>query len=176
MKTSVLIPLFSFILLSCNKEPVDKGAFPNPHVNIHYTDKAGNNLFTNGANGYIIDKVRTYSLINGVKSLDSAFDLYDPMKVVYNPYGWGKVYDSDTKDSVFIASVGLEVTKINYKSEHYFTTLIDLKDGVEDTMRVFVNSRKAIDSLWYNRQLLYVNPYWPEVYDMRQIIKVQKND
>lgn len=176
MKTSFLILIVSLLIFySCNKVPSDKGAFPPPVVDIHYIDKAGNELFINDTNGYIKKNVRTYTLINKQKSLDSDFDIHDPTKVVYNPYQWGNAYSQDEGDSVYVAAFVLAVTKIDYKKEHYFTTLIDLKEGVEDTMLVFVNSRKAIDSLWYNRQLLYVNPYWPEVYDMRKIITIQKD-
>jgi hypothetical protein len=53
MKTLFLIPLFTFLLYSCNKTPVDKGTFPNPTIAIHYTDKTGNNLFANRANGFV---------------------------------------------------------------------------------------------------------------------------
>lgn len=171
MKTLLLISFFTLMFFSCNKIPPGT---PNPFVGIHYTDKTGNDLFPNGANGYLKENVRTYTLINGKKSLDSATDVYG--KVVYNPFQWGNVYDEDTKDSIFIAAIGLLVTKIDYKNRHYFTTLIDLKEGVEDTMQVFVNSRKSIDSLWYNGELLYYNPYWPEVYPMQKIITIQKEN
>ncbi|MEO8853891.1 MAG: hypothetical protein ABI359_08935 [Ginsengibacter sp.] len=175
MKTSFLIPFFILTCYSCTKKP-DKAAFPNPGVSIHYVDQKENDLFGSGINGYVKENVRAYSMINEEKSIDSGIDLQKGNKIVYSPYKWGNAYNEDTGDSVFVATFILPVTKIDYKTEHYFTTLIDLKEGVEDTMRVFVNSRKAIDSLWYNRQLLYVNPYWPEVYDMRKIITIQKED
>lgn len=176
MKLLLLFSFLSFVSMSCNKSPVNKGAFFNPTIDIHYIDKNGNDLFKNDNNGYIKENVRTYTLVNREKSLDSGFDVANPNKVVYTPYKWGNVYNQDEDDTVYVAVFVLPVTKIDYKNEHYFTTLIDLKEGVEDTMQVYVNSRKGIDSLWYNRQLLYVNPYFPEVYLMQKIITIKKEN
>lgn len=173
MKTLFLTPLLPLLIISCHKAPVEN-TFPNPTVAVHYIDKTGNNLFTNGANGFVKENVRIYTLINGEKSIDSTIDVYG--KVVYNPYGWGNAYDSETDDSVFIAAVNLPVTKIDYKNDHYFTTIIDLKEGVEDTMRTYIKGAKTIDSLWYNGKLLYTNPYPSQIYLMQKIITIQKED
>ena len=171
MKNFILI-IIIIVSVSCNKDHVKKGDFPNPGVNIQYLDNNGNNLFSDGRNGYIIDNVRTYTLINGEKSIDSDQN----NKLDYNPYVWRTIYDDETKDSVFVASFVLSVYKIDYVNEHYFTTLIDLKEGVQDTMRTFINGSKSIDSLWYNGKLLYTNPYFPQYYDMRKIITVEKEN
>ncbi|MGN6532031.1 MAG: hypothetical protein ACTHK0_09785 [Ginsengibacter sp.] len=149
--------------------------FP-PVVDIHYINKAGNDLFINVSNGYVKENVRTYTFINNEKYLDSAFDIYDPAKVVYNPYQWGNAYNLEENDSVYVAAFVLPVRKINYQKEHYFTTIIHLKEGVEDTMRTYITNVQTVDSLWYNGKLLYSNPYHPEYYLMQKIITIQKND
>jgi hypothetical protein len=176
MKPSFLILFVNLIFYSCDKAPNNGESFPPPVVDIHYIDKAGNDLFITDTNGYIKDNVRTYTLINKEKSLDSDFDIHDPAKVVYNPYQWGNAYDQDAGDSVYVAAFVLPVKKIDYKKEHYFTTVIDLKEGIEDTMQTYITNGNTIDSLWYNRKLFYANPYYPERYIMRKIITVQKEN
>lgn len=177
MKTSFLILFFNLIIIcNCNKSPNVSESFPPPVVDIHYIDKAGNDLFINDSNNYVRENVRTYTLINKEKSLDSDFDIHDPTKVVYNPYQWGNAYDQDEGDSVYVAAFVLPITKIDYKMEHYFTTLIDLKQGIEDTMKTYITNVNTIDSLWYNNKLLYANSYFPERYQMRKIITIQKEN
>lgn len=175
MKTLIEILFLSMVCVSCNKDQTEKNDFPNPVVAVHYEDSGGNDLFSDGRNGYTKDNVRTYTLINGKKSIDSDVDVFQNNKTAYNPYKWGTIYNEETKDSVFVAVFGLPANKIDYQIQHYFTTLIILKEGVQDTMRTYINGTKSIDSLWYNNLLLYVNPYPHESYPMNKIITIEKD-
>ncbi|MGN6530673.1 MAG: hypothetical protein ACTHK0_02820 [Ginsengibacter sp.] len=112
---------FYILIFSCSK-PANKNALANPYVDIHYIDTDGNTLFTNNDKGYIKNKVRTYTLINGEKSLDTFISTTG--QIVYNPIWFVNRYDAEKGDSVLVGVFGLPLEKVDYKSDHYFTTLL----------------------------------------------------
>ncbi len=66
MKKIIVSLSLIFTVCSCTK--VNHGDFFS-EVMIHYVDSSGNDLFTNGYNGYFQDSVKVYEFINGIKTV-----------------------------------------------------------------------------------------------------------
>ncbi len=117
---------------------------------IHYVDSSGNELFANGANGYITSNVRLYYEKSNVKQM-----VYTAPTQAYIPdYPYGCYFDSSfgMKQFIFFSNVNVvSDTSIIF---------IDLKPNVEDTLKCkFSNpnsnpSSIECDSVWYNRKLV----------------------
>lgn len=94
--------------------------------------------------------------------------------MIYNSYKWVNIYNQDGDDTVYVRVFIFPITKFDYKKKHYFTTLINWKEGIEDTMRTYITNIQTIDSLRYNGNLLYANSYFAEPSIMRKIITIEK--
>jgi hypothetical protein len=173
-KFSIILLLFVIIASNSCKRAAPCCYIPDQiRVNVHYLDTSGNTLFMNDLLGYKKSNVRTYALVDNLKVLDANVDIVTST-ATYNPYRWEYVYDEDRGDSVYAAIFSLPFTKNDYKRVHYFTLLIDLKEGVEDTMQTYITSEGIVDSLWYNARLRYSNTHSPESSLTDKIINVTK--
>jgi hypothetical protein len=108
-------------------------------VRVHYVDSSGLDLFSysnDGQNGYWMDSVRVYDLTNDVKG-----DLLDC-------YPNGCQFMTEEVLRTFICE-NPDITN------RYSYTLIHLKDGVDDTIKVHINQDHLTlstnnDAVWYN--------------------------
>ena len=109
-------------------------------VSIHYVDGNGNDLFTNGQNGYFKDSVQVYDLKNEIPTF------------IPNGYYWSFWLQSS------ILTTGYTNNDI---VNRYYTCLIHLKQGVDDTLKVHLTGNQQIgsfpDSIWYNGKLSKMN-------------------
>ena len=127
-------------LTSCRKPP---GDFLSS-VQLHYVDQYGKDLFTNGQNGYILDSIKVYDFGNGVKNL------------IYNP---GKDYPNGYAPNPFSPTSGINIGPDNNNIINQYTvTIIRLKPGVEDTVKIHLNKSSQMgaiyDQVMYNGVLI----------------------
>lgn len=134
---------FAFVatLCSCAKNLTPTPAYA---ACIGYIDSSGNNLFTDGSNGYIADSVRLYYYLNGVRTLATT-----ARPGVIPTYPWGV--------SPFIHDFGIGIYSglaidTDFGIVNDSTTIfIDLKPGVEDTLACkFIEGGYVLDLAWYN--------------------------
>lgn len=121
----------ALLLFSCGKG----GDFYSA-VQIHYVDKLGNELFTNGLNGYFKDSLNVYDYNNGVKQA--------------LPISSQSAYFSGWTNNAIVISGSING---NVKNQ-YTLNVIHLKLGVDDTLKIHLtkNSQSGAlyDSIWYN--------------------------
>lgn len=133
MRTLYSILILSLVLFpSCRK---GAGDFFSA-VHIHYMDSLGNDLFTNGQNGYIKDSVNVYDFQNGMKK---------PLTIANQ-----SAYFADWANSTVVINGIINTNVIN----HYTKNIIHLKMGVDDTLRVHLTRDAQMgslyDTIWYN--------------------------
>lgn len=108
-------------------------------VQIHYMDSSGNDLFTNGQNGYYKDSVNVYDFQNGIKT---------PLIISKQ-----SAYFADWRNSIVIVPGIINTHVIN----RYTINIIHLKKGVEDTLKIHLTrdgqEGALYDSIWYNNVL-----------------------
>lgn len=139
---------FAFIFISCvTLCSCHKRETPTPAyaAYIAYIDSSGHDLFTDGSNGYIVDSVRLYYYLNGVKTL-----VNNDRPGVRSAMPWGVAPFTHLYDTA--AYSGLEI-QTNFGIVNDSTTIfIDLKPGVEDTLACkFIEGGYVLDLTWYNR-------------------------
>lgn len=113
-------------------------------IAIHYINNAGNDLFTNGQNGYIRGDniLQISSLQNGTANLIYLQNQPYPYGYYFtrNILGGKAATDSST---IIIGTYNLPVYN------NYTTNTIQLKTGVVDTLKAHVIG-VVYDSIWYN--------------------------
>ena len=144
MKTKIapLFCLIIFILFGCGKTPGGGDFFSS--VQLHYVDQYGKDLFTNGQNGYILDSIKVYDYGNGVKNL------------IYNQ---GKDYPNGYTPNPLYPGSGISFGPANNNIINQYTvSIIRLKPGVEDTIRIHLNKSSQMgaiyDQVMYNGVLI----------------------
>jgi len=135
--------IISFALFSaCKKSGGGDAGTAQLSTNIHYIDSSGNDLFStnnDGQNGFWMDSLIVGNIKTG--------SLYQTLNC----------FNNNTHAYQFETLVVLE-TQIcpNYNLENrYSYTLIQLKPGVIDTLKIHITSDAItpstnIDTLWYN--------------------------
>lgn len=123
------------MFFSCRKGP---GDFFSPIV-IRYVDKNGNPLFTNGQNGYYKDSVKVYDLKNGIAA-------FIPNGYIWVDWAPSTLRTGDANNDIV---------------NRYYTCLIHLKTGIDDTLKVHLTGDQQMgsynDSIWYNGKLSKMN-------------------
>jgi hypothetical protein len=127
--------LFFILFISCKRGGVCDNL---PQILVHYVDQAGNNLFTNGQNGYVKDSFLIASIGGAVvPNSKSAFVDWTSSTIQLGP------------------SIYVNITN------QYATLIIYLKNGVSDTLKMHLTSKSIscsqLDSIWYNGQLKKAN-------------------
>lgn len=101
------------------------------YLYIHYVDSSGNNLFTDGKNGYLMDSVKIFDYKNG----DTTF--------IVNGFSFA-VYLEDK----MVVHLNADITN------GYCNSIIRLKPGTYDTLAIHVTGSSfanyRYDSIWYN--------------------------
>ncbi len=139
-KILVLVPII-YLTIGCRKDPGQHLSLIYPMVDIHYVDTNWHDLFTNGRNGYIFDSIHAYDYQNGVKT-----SLVTPSKDYPNGYSPYVLYPQS----------GIEIGSGNGDIVNRYTvTIIHLKMGVDDTLRLHLTGSAPVesshfDSIWYN--------------------------
>ena len=131
-KGNLLLIFIYFFLSFCNS--CKKGTTPIPEVQIHYMDKVGNDLFTNGQNGYYKDSVAILNL--GGDKIPNYVDFVE----------WAP--------STLLLQPSIYTNIIN----NYCSLVIYLRNGVNDTLKMHLTSIRladgaTLDSIWYNGRL-----------------------
>lgn len=124
----IIIGIGLFILIQSCKPKV--GCAGMPQIFVHYVDKNGNDLFTNGQNGYYMDSAYFKNTSGNIISGANYFVNYP------------------TTSTILLASY-------ENVSDKYSAVIIHLKNGVEDTLKRHLTSSGCpqLDSIWYNGQL-----------------------
>jgi hypothetical protein len=136
---------FLSCLILCFCDGCKKGGPPDADsfvAIIHFEDSTGANLFVDGSNGYYIDSVRLYYMLNGIKTM---VNNSQPGFVSAIPYGVA----ADTQfGNNSILGIDCYYNIINDSS----TIFIDLKPGKEDTLAcVFTQWDRILTLAWYDR-------------------------
>ncbi len=136
-----LLSLTSIVLLffACGKGTNDAGTAIYG-VRIHYIDSNRNDIFSinnNGQNGYWIDSL-------------SLFDITGTKKPLPFCYENGHSYQFQP-----LNILRLDICENEDFANRYSYTLIQLKEGVQDTIKVHINRNDVSlatdnDSVWYN--------------------------
>jgi hypothetical protein len=140
MMKNVAFILMMIFLFSCMGKN-DAGT-AHEGVSLNYVDSIGTRLYqTDGYDGYWVDSIRIYDITEGVKTKIS------PCYETGLPYSF---------------QIGLQICANQHIVNRYYNTLIHLKSGVDDTLRVHINSNTLTpgtnnDSVWYNGQLKYMD-------------------
>jgi hypothetical protein len=109
---------------------------------IHFEDSTGADLFVGGSNGYYIDSIRLYYMLNGVKTM---VNTDQPGFVSAAPYGVEPTGSQFGDSSI----LGIQ-TNFNILNDSS-TIFIDLKPGKEDTLTCFFTEWDRILTLaWYD--------------------------
>lgn len=143
-----MMKYFTFLLIcmvtlcSCHKDGLPTSAWV---AYIAYIDSSGNDLFTDGSNGYVVDSVRMYYYLDGVRTLATT-----ARPGVIPTYPWGiSPFTHDFGSGIYSGLAMLT----NFGIANDSTTIfIDLKPGVEDTLACkFTNDDQVLYLAWYNR-------------------------
>jgi hypothetical protein len=126
------------ISYSCRRIGVNDAGTAMYGEDIHYVDSSGNDLFSltnDGQNGYLTDSTRAYDITNGNKILLTCY-----------PNGMG--FQSLNVLKTIICANHDIVNQYSY-------TLVHLKNGIDDTIKVHLTSNSISpstnnDSVWYN--------------------------
>jgi hypothetical protein len=138
IKPGCCIPII-LLVLACGKGTHDTGTAIYG-VRIHYIDSNKNDLFSisdNGQNGYWIDSLQLFDITTGKKTLPSCYEnghsyQFQPLNILR-----------------------LDICENEDFANRYSYTLIQLKKGVQDTIKIHINRNSVSlstdnDSVWYN--------------------------
>jgi hypothetical protein len=139
MKQYVIL-LFIFLVSCIGK---NDGGTAILGLQLHYVDSNGNGLFSaiqDGQNGYWIDSLKVY-------------DLSDGRKTMLTP-----CFENRSLSFTFGGGSVLHLCPNNNIKNRYSITLIHVKNGIDDTLKVHIDQNTItagtnIDSIWYNGAL-----------------------
>jgi hypothetical protein len=145
----IVISFFLIIVVfGCGK--YSEGDVVDP-IEIVYTDSSGNPIFSpdmDGIDGYYQDSVLVYGMDDGIKTLGTCFEVPNDTIAYNSPTGRLSCrFDDITGYIRFIPCGGTA------EANRYSTTIIHLKRGVDDTLKIHVTklgTEGNIDSLFYN--------------------------
>jgi hypothetical protein len=138
MKKVCCLIIVIYSIQSCSKIGGNDAGTAKYGEDIHYVDSSGNNLFSmsnDGQNGYWVDSVRAYDITTGSKILLNCY-----------PNGMG-FQNLNVLSTIICANHDI--------SNQYSYTLVHLKSGIDDTIKVHLTSNTITpstnnDSVWYN--------------------------
>ncbi len=125
----IVITLLSSFFQSCSRKAGCNSGMPR--VLVRYVDKNGNDLFTNGQNGYNMDSTYFKDVYgNFISNATSYFVGWASSTMLLGPYN-------------------------NSASNQYSTIVVHLKTGIDDTLKRHLTAGGCtqLDSIWYNGQL-----------------------
>jgi len=142
MRLSILAFAFLSVITSCSKSHTSEG-YSNLAI-IHYEDSSGNNLFTGGQNGFVVDSVRIYILQGDVKTL---INTAKPGYVPTNPNGYSYWEGPPNEPYATGLSIETDFGIVNDSS----SLLVHLRQGIDDTLTsLYDNSHHYMLYAWYN--------------------------
>ena len=127
MKKLIIFSLL-IVLSGCRKLDTT----PIPETQIHYIDTSGNDLFTNGQNGYYKDSVYISNINGNIIPNYAGFVGWTPSTLETGPSTYTTI------------------------TNNYCTLIIHLRYGTDDTLKFHETSIQlggTIDSIWYNGRL-----------------------
>ena len=141
MKLGSILTALVFFFYCCKQKGGDGGT-AHLAVPLHFVDSSGNDLFSSfndGQNSYWMDSVKVSNIDQG------------------NQYATLNCFDEHTVGYQFemLAEFVMKVCP-NYNVENSYTyTLIHLKNGMDDTLKIHINQNiitpsTMSDSFWYN--------------------------
>lgn len=149
MQKTVVFLAMLYLIAGCRKGSSDVPLiYPTAHI--HYVDTNWHDLITNGSNGYIFDSIRAYDYQNGVKT-----KLSSPSNIYPNGFSEYVIYP---KSGIEIGSWNNDIVN------RYTVTIIHLKMGVDDTLRLHLTGSAPVesshfDSIWYNSLLIKTDTF-----------------